>query len=86
MKVITLRNMPPKVAQLIETRSRETGLSLNKTVIRLLEELAGPGESSADGPPYTDLDHLFGIWSDEEADEFDKHLAEQRRIEPEMWE
>jgi len=86
MKVITLRNMPPKVEQLIERRSEETGLSLNKTVIRILEESieASSGPSAAHRHDY--LDDLFGIWSDEEAREFDAILAEQRRIEPEMWE
>ena len=32
-----------------------------------------------------DLDHLAGTWSQEEADEFDAALAEQRRIDPELW-
>lgn len=33
-----------------------------------------------------DLDHLAGTWSDEEAAEFDAALAEQRKIDPELWE
>jgi len=32
-----------------------------------------------------DLDHLAGTWSDEEAAEFDAALAEQRKIDPELW-
>jgi hypothetical protein len=32
------------------------------------------------------LNHLAGTWTDEEAAEFDAALAEQRRIEPELWE
>lgn len=34
---------------------------------------------------HRDLDHLAGTWSKEEADEFDEALAEQRRIDPELW-
>lgn len=33
-----------------------------------------------------DLDELAGVWSEEEARELDRHLAAQRRIEPELWE
>ena len=35
---------------------------------------------------YHDLDHLAGSWSEQEAAEFDRALAEQRRIDPELWE
>ena len=32
-----------------------------------------------------DFDEFCGIWSEEQADEFNRNLAEQRRIDPEMW-
>jgi hypothetical protein len=32
-----------------------------------------------------DLDHLAGTWSEEEAEAFDAALAEQRRVDPEIW-
>ena len=35
---------------------------------------------------HDDLNHLSGTWSDEEAAEFDAALAEQRKIDPELWE
>lgn len=63
-----------------------SGLSLNKTVISILEE--GLGLSGGERPRvrHDNLDKFSGIWSDEEANEFDRLLAEQRRIDPEMWE
>lgn len=85
MKVITLRNIPPAVAQRIEERAARTGLSLNKTVIRMLEE----SFDLVDGAPldrHGDLDDLAGSWTDEDAREFDRVLAEQRRVDAEMWE
>jgi len=86
MKVISLRNIPPKIARLIELRSQETGLSLNKTVIQLLEETLGVSGPAAHPREYRDLDDLVGAWTPDEAREFDDILAEQRRIDPEMWE
>lgn len=32
-----------------------------------------------------DLDALAGSWTKEEADAFDEHLADQRKIDPELF-
>lgn len=85
MKVITLRNIPPDVARMIERRSKQTGASLNKTVISLLEDALGVSGGAAP-ESHRDLDALAGVWSERQAREFDEALAEQRRIDPEMWE
>jgi len=85
MKTITLRGLPSELEEKVEARSRELGLSLNKTVIRLLEERLFPGSTALGGRRHFDLDHLVGSWSEEEADEFDRSLDEQRRIDPELW-
>lgn len=85
MKTITLRKLPPELEERVEAKSRELGLSLNKTVIRLLEERLVPRSSALGGRRHTELDHLSGSWSDEEADEFDESLNQQRRIDPELW-
>ena len=85
MKAITLRNIPRHMARQIERRAREDKTSRNRAVLALLEEgVAGPKPG---GPPvvHRDLDFLFGMWSKKEADAFDARLAEQRKIDPELW-
>jgi|ERR687895_438182 hypothetical protein len=77
MTAITLRNIPPKLQEAIRRRAGKDGLSLNKTVIRMLEEAAGQGTTARRELHY-DLDHLAGTWSEEEAAAFDEALAEQR--------
>jgi len=37
-------------------------------------------------PPYHDLDSLAGTWTADEADEFDRRLAEQRQVDEAAWE
>jgi predicted metalloprotease len=86
MKAITLRNVPPELAKLIEHEAAESGLSLNRTVIRLLEKGAGMQRGKQAKSLHHDLDHLAGSWTEQEAAEFDQALAEQRRIDPELWE
>ena len=81
MKTITLRNLPERVARKIEERAKQTGASYNRTVVSMLEE------SITDDKPkeHHDLDFLHGTWTQEEADEFDRILAEQRQIDWELW-
>src|SRR5690349_6273782 len=55
-------------------RSKQTGASLNKTVIALLSERT----DMAVGSGNHDLDHLSGSWSESEAGEFDRELYRQR--------
>jgi len=74
MKAITLRRIPRDVQNLIEREAHETGLSLNKAVIRLLRRCMEQRREPQGAAPFTDLDHLAGSWSDEEAEEFNRAL------------
>jgi hypothetical protein len=84
MSAITVRKIPPAVARAVKERARKEGLSLNKAVIRLLEEATGvdPRKRKV---VHHDLDRFFGTWTQREADAFDATLKEQRQIDPEMW-
>ncbi len=83
MNAITLRDIPPKVQAAIRQRADAEGLSLDRAVLRLLEETTGRPSSSR--ALHHDIDHLAGTWSAEEADVFDRALAEQRGIDREIW-
>jgi len=87
MNAITVRNLPPEVAKAIRERARKEGVSLNRAVIKLLAEATGFAKAKPKKPVlHHDLDHIFGVWTKEEADEFDQFLKEHRSIvDPEMW-
>lgn len=85
MTAITLRNLPPELAGLIEAKARSEKRSLNQTVIRMLEEAVALGSGAPTGPPYTDLDPLAGSLTQEEADELEAAIRDQRQIDHEMW-
>jgi plasmid stability protein len=86
MKQITIRSIPDKVQKTVQKEAAQKGVSLNKAIISLLERAVG-----ADAPEmkkrvlYSDLDHLAGLWSREEAAEFDKNLKAQRKVDAELW-
>lgn len=83
MKAITLRNIPPEIQKAIRAKAKQKRISMNRAVLELLQERVGTRGTKR--KVYTDLDHLWGTWSDAEADAFDKVLEEQRRIDPEDW-
>ena len=88
MKQTTLRGIDPPLARRLRDEARRQGLSLNRTILRLLRQamgLAKPNEPSPGRQRFADLDHLIGTWSKEEADEFDRTLQRLRQIDKEMW-
>lgn len=88
MKGITVRNLPPRVAKAVRDKARKEGLSLNRTIARLLAQATGFVEAKRKRKQqvlHHDLDRFFGVWSKKEADEFGRALREGRKIEPERW-
>jgi transcriptional accessory protein Tex/SPT6 len=72
------------VARAVRERAQADGVSLNKAVIRLLEEALGLSRTKRPKINH-DFDEFIGVWTEKEANEFERHLFEERRIEPEMW-
>jgi hypothetical protein len=86
MKPITLRSVPPRVAKAIRREAARKGQSINKTVISLLEGRPTVKEKKQGRKIlHRELDSLAGSWSKKEAAEFDKTLAAQRTIDPDLW-
>jgi hypothetical protein len=86
MKAITLRSVPPRVAKAIRKEAAAKGLSINKTVISLLEGRTTAKERKKGRKTlHRELDSLAGSWSEKEAADFDKALAVQRTIDPDLW-
>ncbi len=85
MKAITLRSLPPHLAKAIRKEAARKGLSINKTVIILLEGRTAIREGKKGRCRASrELDILAGSWSKKEAAEFDKAPAAQRTIDPDL--
>jgi hypothetical protein len=85
MKAITIRNIPPEVSRAVRRKAESERTSLNKAAAGFLEERLGAGGRKASRVRYDDLDFLAGSWTRREAEAFDKALAEQRVIDPDLW-
>jgi hypothetical protein len=82
MSAITLRNLPAAVAKAVKEKARKERVSLNKAVVRLLEEATGVARRK-EKIVHHDLDHFSGTWSQAEYDEFMAELREQRQVDAE---
>lgn len=85
MKSITIHGLDSDLAARLERKARETSMSLNKTIKRLL---AGALGLSAEGQ--TDrrrhFEDLCGVWSKPEAKAFNQAISDLDRVDSEDWE
>ena len=80
--ILVLRDLDPKLLLHLRRRADEQELGLDQLVERLLWWALRYEESSR---WHHDLDHHLGVWSAEQAEEFDDALREQRQIDIELW-
>ena len=83
MKSITIHNLDEITSDLLEAKSKEWGLSLNKTIKRLLKDSLGIPTSNVS--KQEEFVEFFGTWSQEDLDEFEKKTADTRLVDPGDW-
>lgn len=77
---LTLRNVPPEVAQSLQREARRRGTSLNQTAVDLLRAGLGVATSRSNG-----LRRLAGTWSQVDLDGFEANLVSTEAVDEEMW-
>jgi hypothetical protein len=86
LKQITLRGIPVEIERMIKREAESKGVSLNKAFISLLGKITGTNEKAQKRKfLHHDLDHLCGIWTKREAEEFTNNVEFQRTIDEELW-
>jgi chorismate mutase len=85
MKQFTVRGLSKETERRIIKEARQKGISINRAIVSLLEERTGAVGRAEKKSSYHDLDDLFGIWTEREAEEFEKGLELQREVDEELW-
>lgn len=80
MKALTIRNLPPSVAEALTRERERRGTSLNQTVIDLLSTGLGVG-----GPRSNGLASLAGRWNGEDLRRFEEAVAPFEALDAELW-
>ena len=84
MKSITIHGIDDPLSELIKSKARSEGLSVNKTVKKLLEEALGVKPQS-EGKFRSDFEEFCGIWSESDLKEFEEKTKALRIIHKEDW-
>lgn len=81
MNTMTIRNVSPEVAAALDEEKRRRGLSLNRTVLALIEESLGTsGNIRSNG-----LHRFAGTWNEEEFRQFEDAVAPFSEVDTELW-
>lgn len=84
MKSITVHGLDDPLDRLIREKACQDGVSLNKTIKKLLAESLGLTSAEPTNHRNDFLD-LFGVWSAEDKREFDNNIKDFSRIDTEDW-
>ena len=84
MKTITIHGIDQPLADLIQSKARSEGLSVNKTVKRLLEEALGVKPRSK-GLNRHQFKEFCGIWSKSDQLEFEEKTEDFKTINSGDW-
>jgi hypothetical protein len=76
----TLRDIPPTLDSELRRRAKEEGRSLNAVAVEALIRGAGLSEAPL---RQRDLSDIAGTW--QEDPEFDQAIADQDRVDEQMW-
>ena len=82
MKTMTIRNVSTELAAALEAEKRRRGLSLNRTVLSLMQEALG---ISSGGSRSNGLRRLAGSWSEDEFRNFEQAVAPFAEIDEDLW-
>jgi len=82
IKQMTLRRIPDSLEKALRNRAKESGLSLNKVSIELLEQALGVDSRKN---KKRDLSEFSGMWTQDDLKEFEQNTQGFNSIDPEIW-
>jgi hypothetical protein len=84
MKSITIHGIDEQLVNLIQSKAESEGLSINKTVKKLLEVSLGVKPQN-ERKNLGDFKEFCGVWTQSDLDEFEEKTADLRKIDKKDW-
>lgn len=85
MKSITIHGLDDQINDLIKSKAKSEGLSINKTVKKLLETSLGVRPQN-ERRNLNDFKEFCGLWTRADLDEFEEKTADLRKTDKRDWE
>ena len=86
MKTITVRGLDETITKNLKRMAGQNGKSVNQFVLDTLKERLGLKKEKKHTAVHHDMDHLFGIWSENEFKGIQGKIDSERKIDKELWE
>jgi DNA polymerase III delta subunit len=84
MKSMTIHGIDDQLAELIKSKANQEGLSINKTIKKLLETSLGIRPR----PPQKNIDEFSefcGVWDGRDLREFEEAISDTETVDPGDW-
>ena len=85
MKTITVRGLDETISKNLKLMAGRNGKSVNQFVLDTLKERLGLKKEKKYTVVHHDMDHLFGIWSENEFKRIQGKIDSERKIDKELW-
>jgi len=85
MKSVTIRGVDEHLAELLKKRAVSEQKSMNQLLLEIVRNSLGVTREKQFTVEYTDLDFLFGSWSESEFKQIQEKISAQRQIDQELW-
>ena len=86
MKTITVRGLDETITKNLKRMAGQKGKSVNQFVLDTLKERLGLKKEKKYTVVHHDMDHLFGIWSENEFKRIQGKIDSESKIDKELWE
>mgnify|MGYP000029378839 CR=1 FL=1 len=85
MKAITIRGVDKDLEGKLKSVAKSGTLSVNQLILNSLRKSLGLEKDKIHTKEYTDLNFLFGKWTDDEYEAFEKTQKNFQSIDAELW-
>ena len=85
MKTITVRGLDETIAKNLKRVAKQEEKSVNQFILDTLKERLGLKKEKKYTVVHHDLDHLFGIWSENEFKRIQGKIDSERKIDKDLW-
>lgn len=85
MGSLSIRGMDEELSKRLKEAARRSNRSVSQYVLELLRQQTGIEKSKRFTTIHSDLDHLFGTWSEEEHEAVQGKIDAESTIDDELW-
>lgn len=85
MKAITIRGVDKDLENKLKGTAKSESLSVNQLILNSLRKSLGLEKNKIHTMQYSDLNFLFGKWTEDEYEAFEKTQKNFQSIDAELW-